>query len=889
MLATGPVDPLEAVRAEPVAHPLDQVGRQARARERVEPGEARRHRRQRHARARAVLDRPAQVGEAGEEERQELVVEQEEGQAGVAIEGVGDRLQKGTAEDAAGPPDAGDPARILGPAALGPGGSEEREALGVGGEEGGEQRALEILGAARGGGAGRPGQGTGELGARREGRERAGQDRLDERGGGDPELERLDRRPAAGALLLGPVAHEGEKRPAALLVDRAQDADRGLEQEAATGPPGPALEQSGDRRKIEAVAPAGEVDDLGEGLHDRVLDTVVDRLDEVAGGRRAEAGAAGLAVFRASGDRLEEEPDRLPDLGRGAGHERGPVTGTFFATRDAEAHESEAIGLEAGGTASAVPPVAVAAVDHDVALGEQREKRFEGSVDRRSRRNHQQDAARWCEGGHEAGRVGRDLEPGIGRGPAGGLARVAADHRDPAPAEIEGEAAAHRAEPQDTDRAAGRHRRARLRCRVLWRRCPHATVAGGAEGPGREGRIAMDREALARRYYNIGRLRRAARRVLPEVIFDFADGGAEDERTLARNESDFDALEIVPRMLTGPAERDLSVELFGRRLELPVLIAPTGLSGILWPDGEIGAARAAQAAGTIYCQSHGSTCTIEELAKGAPGPRWFQVFLYRDRGLTRAMTERAWAAGCEALVLTVDNQVLGQRERDLANGFAIPPRLGLRGTLDMLVHWRWLLRMRGARRVSFANYRGAAGHEEDIVSLGAYIARMLDPGLSWSDVAWLRGLWKGPFLLKGILHPDDARIAAEHGVDGVFVSNHGGRQLDGAVSAIRALPEVVEAAGDRLVVLLDGGVRRGVDVLRALALGARAVAIGRPHWWGLAVAGEAGVALVLDIFRRELDRAMALCGCARLTEIDRRLLAPVGRAFGAPARLRLVG
>ncbi len=399
----------------------------------------------------------------------------------------------------------------------------------------------------------------------------------------------------------------------------------------------------------------------------------------------------------------------------------------------------------------------------------------------------------------------------------------------------------------------------------------------------------MDRAALARRYYNIETLRRAARRVLPKVIFDFADGGAEDERTLARNENDFDALEIVPRMLTGPAERDLSVELFGRRIELPVLIAPTGLSGILWPDGEIGAARAAQAAGTIYCQSHGSTCTIEELAEAAPGPRWFQVFLYRDRGLTGAMTERAQAAGCEALVLTVDNQVLGQRERDLANGFAIPPRLGLRGTLDMIVHWPWLLRMRGARRVSFANYRGAAGHEEDIVSLGAYIARMLDPGLSWRDVAWLRGLWKGPLLLKGILHPEDARIAAEHGVDGVFVSNHGGRQLDGAVSAIRALPEVVEAVGDRLVVLLDGGVRRGVDVLRALALGARAVAIGRPHWWGLAVAGEAGVALVLDIFRRELDRAMALCGCARIAEVDRRLLAPVGRGVGAPARLRLVG
>ncbi len=399
----------------------------------------------------------------------------------------------------------------------------------------------------------------------------------------------------------------------------------------------------------------------------------------------------------------------------------------------------------------------------------------------------------------------------------------------------------------------------------------------------------MQREALARRYYNIETLRRAARRVLPKVIFDFADGGAEDEVTLRRNEADFDALELWPRTVAGVAERDLSVELFGRKLALPVIVAPTGLSGILWPQGEIEAARAAHAAGTIYCQSHGSTCTIEELAQAAPGPRWFQVFLYRDRGLTRSMVERAQAAGCEALVLTVDNQVLGQRERDLANGFAIPPRLGLRGLLDLVLHPRWLLRMRAARGIGFANYRGAAGHEDDIVSLGAYIARMLDPGLCWRDVEWLRGLWSGPFLLKGILHPEDARLAAGCGVDGVFVSNHGGRQLDGAVSAIAALPAVVEAVGDRLVVLLDGGVRRGVDVLRALALGARAVAIGRPHWWGLAVAGGAGVALVLDIFRRELDRAMALSGRARIAEIDRGLLAPTGRLRAALAPVHLPG
>ncbi len=398
----------------------------------------------------------------------------------------------------------------------------------------------------------------------------------------------------------------------------------------------------------------------------------------------------------------------------------------------------------------------------------------------------------------------------------------------------------------------------------------------------------MDREKLARRFYNIETLRRTARRVLPKVIFDFADGGAEDEITLARNEDDFDALELVPRMCTGVGTPDLSTELFGQRLRLPVLIAPTGLSGILWPQGEIAAARAAHAAGTIFCQSHGSTCTIEELAQAAPGPRWFQVFIYRDRGLTQSLVERAERAGCSALVLTVDTQLLGQRERDLKNGFAIPPRLGISSMLDMVLHVPWMVRMRAARHINFANYRGTTGQSEDIVSLAAYIARMLDPELSWRDVAWLRGLWRGPLILKGILHPEDARIALEEGVDGVIVSNHGGRQLDGAVSSIRALPRVVDAVGEKMTVLVDGGIRRGVDVLRALALGARAVLIGRPHWWGLAVAGEAGVALVLDIFRRELERAMVLAGCARLTEVDRRLLATGVESDRADVRLRLV-
>lgn len=381
----------------------------------------------------------------------------------------------------------------------------------------------------------------------------------------------------------------------------------------------------------------------------------------------------------------------------------------------------------------------------------------------------------------------------------------------------------------------------------------------------------MDDAALARRFYSVESLRTAARRRLPRVLFDFCDGGAEDEVTLGRNERDFDALEIVPRMMGGTAQRALGIELFGRRLAMPLLIGPTGLSGALWPDGEILAARAAQAAGTVYCQSHGSTCTIEELAQGAPGPRWFQVFPYRDRAITQGLVERAQAAGNEVLVLTVDNQLLGQRERDIRNGFTIPPRVTPANLIDMALHLPWLLRLRRGPAITMANYRGLTG-SDDIRSLGQYIAQILDPGLAWHDVAWIRSLWRGPFVLKGILHPEDARIALEHGVDGVIVSNHGGRQLDGAVSSIAALPRVAEAVGGRMAVLLDGGIRRGVDVMRALACGADACLIGRPHLWGLATAGGPGVARALAILHGELDRAMALAGIASIAGIGPQIL-----------------
>lgn len=399
----------------------------------------------------------------------------------------------------------------------------------------------------------------------------------------------------------------------------------------------------------------------------------------------------------------------------------------------------------------------------------------------------------------------------------------------------------------------------------------------------------MDSDEFARRYYSIESLRRGARRILPRVLFDFCDGAAEDEITLRRNEGDFDAHELWPRMCAGFAEPDLSVELFGRKLALPVIIGPTGLSGALWPDGEKCAARAAAAAGTVYVQSHGSTCSIEELGQAQPSNRWFQVFLYRDRGLTQSFVERAQGSGAEALVLTVDNQVLGQRERDIENGFTIPPRITIRNAADMTVRMAWIRRMAGAR-ITFANYKGA-GQGDDIRSLGTFIGQMLEPALSWQDVDWVRSIWRGPLVLKGILHPEDARAALEHGADGIIVSNHGGRQLDTAVSSIRALPRVAEAVAGRVPVLIDGGVRRGTDIVKALALGATACLIGRPHLWGLAVAGEAGVARVLGIYKAEITRAMMLGGWQRAADLDRRIFFREQDPAGAAARepLRLAG
>ena len=372
-----------------------------------------------------------------------------------------------------------------------------------------------------------------------------------------------------------------------------------------------------------------------------------------------------------------------------------------------------------------------------------------------------------------------------------------------------------------------------------------------------------------KRAWSIDALRAAARHQLPQPLFDFIDGGAEDEKTLRQNESAFDDWDLLPRPLNGAGTRDLSTELLGHSLRSPILIGPTGLAGLFWPQGEIAAARAATTHGTVYCLSHGSVCTLEALAQAHQGPRWMQVFIYKDRGFTRELADRAKANGYQGLILTIDNQLIGKRERDLVNGFTIPPRFGPGQWLAFAqkFSWWWAMR-RELPHITFGNYVKASS-PESVAGLAGRMASLLDPAMNWSDVDALRQHWTGPLILKGVLHPDDAREAVRRGVDAVIVSNHGGRQVDGALASVRALPGVVDAVDGRIPVLLDGGIRRGSDVFKALALGAQAVLVGRPHLWGLAVAGQDGVKAVLEILHSELDRTMGLMGASSIDSIRR--------------------
>lgn len=379
------------------------------------------------------------------------------------------------------------------------------------------------------------------------------------------------------------------------------------------------------------------------------------------------------------------------------------------------------------------------------------------------------------------------------------------------------------------------------------------------------------------RAINIDELRAAARRAVPRAVFDFADGGACDEITLRRNVRDFSRLALASHVLVDVSQLDTTTSVLGERIALPLLGSPTGLSGLLHPRGEIGLARAVHGAGSIYVLSAMASHSIEEVARGATGPKWFQLYMWRDRALVSEVLERARAADYRAIVLTVDVPRSGRRERDIRNGFSIPPRLTLRSCLEGLRCPRWSAAFVRDPRVTAANLQGRGVAPGDPVRFAEYINEQFDPRLQWTDVAWLREHWSGPLVVKGILRPEDARDAARLGVDAVVVSNHGGRQLDHARSALSALPGVVDAVGDDAEVYLDGGIRRGTDILKALALGARACMVGRPLLYGLAAGGQAGATFAMRLLVEELRLAMALTGCPTVTRLDRTWLSGVDR------------
>ena len=371
---------------------------------------------------------------------------------------------------------------------------------------------------------------------------------------------------------------------------------------------------------------------------------------------------------------------------------------------------------------------------------------------------------------------------------------------------------------------------------------------------------------------NIEDLRQLARRRLPRALFDFVDGGAQDEVTLRANQSDFQRLALLPRVLTDVSQRDLTVTVLGQELEQPLILAPTGMPGILWPHGALAAARAADEAGVGFCLSTVSTSTIEDVSKAVRRPVWFQLYMMRDRGLAKAMIERAKAAGCAALVLTVDLALQGQRDRDVHNGLTFPLKLRATTLLEFALHPGWIWRFFTGPKLTAANFVGT-GRGNDMLTIAKFVNSQFDQSVTWKDLEWAKSLWGGPLALKGIVSPEDARLAADHGVDAVIVSNHGGRQLDGVRSAVSALPDIVDAVDGNTEVILDGGVRRGTDVIKALALGAKACMIGRPFLYGLACMGGAGVGRALEILRNELDIGLALMGRASVRDLDRSALA----------------
>jgi L-lactate dehydrogenase (cytochrome) len=368
-------------------------------------------------------------------------------------------------------------------------------------------------------------------------------------------------------------------------------------------------------------------------------------------------------------------------------------------------------------------------------------------------------------------------------------------------------------------------------------------------------------------------LRQLARRRVPRAFFEYADSGSYTEQTFHANLDDLAAIKLRQRVLVNVDNRDISTKIIGKPVAAPIALGPIGLCGMEHGDGEILSARAAEAAGVPFTLSTMSICSIEDVAEAVSKPFWFQLYVMRDRGFIRELIQRAAKAKCSALVLTVDLQVLGQRHRDLRNGMTVPPRITVANLIDIATKPAWALSILRGKRKTFGNLAGHVQGMDGIKSLAQWTNEQFDPRLNWKDVEWIRDQWGGKLIIKGILDIDDARLAAKTGASALIVSNHGGRQLDGAPSSISMLPKVVDAVGSDIELMFDGGIRTGADILRALALGARSCMIGRAYVYGLGANGEAGVAKAIDILKKELDVAMALTGVKSIDEIGPHVLA----------------
>ena len=368
-------------------------------------------------------------------------------------------------------------------------------------------------------------------------------------------------------------------------------------------------------------------------------------------------------------------------------------------------------------------------------------------------------------------------------------------------------------------------------------------------------------------------LRQLHMRRVPKAFFDYADRGSYSEDTLRANHDDLRQIKFRQRILVDVSHRDLSTRILGEPAALPLILAPVGLLGMQHGDGEIHACRAAQAAGIPFTQSTMSICSIEDIAAAVDKPFWFQLYVMKDRGFIKSLIERAIAAKCSALVLTVDLQVIGQRHQDIKNGMTVPPEWSLSKLFDFATKPAWVSGVLRGKRRTFGNLVGHLKGSDDITALSSWIGSQFDTSLNWKDVEWIRSIWPGKLVLKGILDVEDAEEAAKSGAQALVVSNHGGRQLDGAPSSIEVLPEIVDSVGSKMEILFDSGIRSGQDVMRALALGAKSCMIGRAYAYGLGAAGEAGVAKAIETIRNELNTTMGLCGVNTIAEIDDHVLA----------------